>query len=437
MNVGFNFRSQDGDVAKEVLASDFGKLTITDEEKKDIGFITQEEEVYYAMYKGFSYNKLAGHKERIITKETLSQIDSDKNKLRVVVAEFDRMPLYFPVYLAEKLSLFSKRDLDISFVSTGGDDLTYNSLFSGSAQIGISDPIFSFSNGFATKGKIFGSLIDQVPVVAITIDPAVSINSKGDFKKYKIGSFQEFSTVNTVARYYLPDLEIKPFRHKEIINALKHREVDIAFVSLDFAYILKGVGGRIIHSLTEDFKEYLFTGLTVSDNLDPSFIPATEKFKAAIKEAVVSIYNFPEESRKIFEELFPDITDSTEFISSMKEFWHKKLDDIDNKEVLHAEKIWKKIHPELLKATSPNFIKLDKASKIILSLSTNKTCRQIPYCEDKMSLLIEESIALNKPLEVITFWGASDKKSLSETDYLVLDKIKDFSITGKIRENGQ
>jgi asparagine synthase (glutamine-hydrolysing) len=435
MNVGFNFRTQDGDVAKAVLESDFGKLIITEGEKKKMGFITKEEEIYYAMYKSFSYDKLADHKERIITKETLSQIDSDKNRLRVVVAEFDRMPIYFPVYLAEKLSLFSKYDLDISFVSTGGDDLTYNSLFSGSAQIGISDPIFSFSNGFATKGKIFGSLIDQVPVVAITIDPSIKIESKDDFKKYKIGSFQEFSTVNTIARYYLPGIEIKPIRYNEIINALKHREIDIAFVSLDYAFILKGVGGRILHSLTEDFKEHLFTGLTISDNLDPSFIPAIDKFKVAIKEAIVSIYNFPEESKKILEELFPDIIDSAEFLSSMKKLWHKKLDDIDNKEVLNAEKIWKKIHPELLKATSPNFIKLDEASKIILSLTNYKTSRQIPYREDRMSFLIEESLAAKKPLEVISFWGASDKKFLSETDYLVLDKIKEFCSKLKTENN--
>ena len=209
MNVGFNFRAQDGDVAKSVLASDFGKMTVSSEEKKELGLLTDEESVYYAMFKDFSYDKLVDHKKRIITKETLSQIDSDKDKLRVVVAEFDRMPLYFPVYLAEKLSLFSKRDLDVSFVSTGGDDLTYNSLFSGSAQIGISDPIFSFSNGFATKGKIFGSFINQVPVVAVAIDPAITIEGKDDFKKYKIGSFQVFSTVNTLVRYFCPTVKSK------------------------------------------------------------------------------------------------------------------------------------------------------------------------------------------------------------------------------------
>ncbi len=433
MNVGFNFRSQDGDVAKAVLASKFGTLTTSDSERKEIGLITQEEGIYYAMYKNFSFDKLVDHKKRIITKETLSQIDTDKSKLRIVVAEFDRMPLYFPVYLAEKLSLFSKRDLDISFVSTGGDDLTYNSLFSGSAQIGISDPVFSFSNGFSTKGKIFGSFINRVPVVAVVIDPSIVVDSKEDFKKYKVGSFQEFSTVNTVARFYLPDIDIKTFNHKEIIQALKHREIQIAFVSLDFAYTLQGIGGRIIHSLTEDFGDYLFTGLTISDNLDPSFIPATEKFKAAIKEAVVSIYNFPEESKAIFEGLFPDITHSAEFLVSMKEFWHKKLDDIQNNEVSNAQNVWKSIHPSLLEATSPSFVKLTKANEVIASLTTYKNSREIPYLEDKMTSLVQRSITEKKPLEVVTFWGASDKKELSETDQLVLDKVRDLGVM--LKEN--
>ncbi|MFK5173333.1 hypothetical protein ACI3QN_12540, partial [Propionibacterium freudenreichii] len=91
--------------------------------------------------------------------------------------------------LAEKMEFFSKHDLDVSFISTGGDDLTYNSLFSGSAQIGVFDPVFSFPNGFATKGKIFGSLINQVPVVAVAINPSIVILSKDDFKKYKVGSY--------------------------------------------------------------------------------------------------------------------------------------------------------------------------------------------------------------------------------------------------------
>ncbi len=428
MNVGFNFRSQDGDVAKEVIASEFGNLTVSDEEKKEIGFITQEEEIYYAMYKNFSYNKLAGHKERIVTKETLSQIDSDKSKIRMVIAEFDKMPMYFPLYLAEKLSFFQKHDLDISFISTGGDDLTYNSLFSGSAQIGVSDPVFSFSNGFATKGKIFGSLINQVPVVAIAIDPSISISSKDDFKKYKVGSFQEFSTVNTVARYHLPDIEIKTYNHKQIINALKDREIDIAFVSIDYAFISAKDEGRILYSLTEDFGDYLFTGLTVSDNLDPLFIPAIEKFKAAIKEAIVFITNFPDESREKFEALFPDISDSGLFISTMRKYWHKKLEEIENSEVSNAEKVWKKIHPALLKSNSANFIKLNEASQIISALATRKTSREIPYLEDKMSTLIQESLDNKKPLEIISFWGASDKGSLNDSDYSVLDKVKEFCL---------
>jgi|GEM_PF-1190683 len=435
MNVGFNFRTQDGDVAKGVIASEFGNLTVSDEEKKEIGFITQEEVIYYAMYKNLSYNKLVGHKERIVTKETLSQIDSDKSKLRVVVAEFDRMPIYFPLYLAEKTSLFSKHDLDVSFISTGGDDLTYNSLFSGSAQIGISDPVFSFSNGFSTKGKIFGSLINQVPVVAIAIDPSIAISSKDDFKKYKVGSFQEFSTVNTLARYYLPDIEIKTYGHKEIINALKHREIDIAFVSLDYAFILQGIGGKVLHSLTEDFGDYLFTGLTVSDNLDPSFLPAIEKFKAAIKEAIVFMTNFPEESRVKFEALFPDIADSKLFISTMRKYWHKKLEEIENSEISNAENVWKKIHPSLLKSNSASFVKLNEANKIISAIVTRKTSREIPYREDRMSTLIQESLDSKKPLEIISFWGASDKKSLNESDYSVLDKVKDFCLTLKNEYN--
>jgi asparagine synthase (glutamine-hydrolysing) len=426
MNVGFNFRTQDGDVAKAVLASSLGELTISDEEKREIGFVTHEEEVYYAMYKQFSYDKLVGHEKRIVTKETLSQIDTDKETIRIVAAEFDRMPLYFPVYLAEKLGLFSKRNLDVSFMSTGGDDLTYNSLFSGSAQIGISDPVFSFANAFATKGKIFGSLVNHAPVVAVSINPSITIGSKDDFKKYRVGSYQEFSTVNTLARVYLPDVEIRTFSHKDIVSALKRRDIDIAFVSLDFAYVLEGVGGRILTSLTDEFGPYLFTGLTVSDNLDPSFVPAIDMFKAAVKEAMVFLGNFPDESQQIFEMLFPDISDSTAFLASMKQFWHKKLDDIGDGEIAHAESAWAAVHPSLLDATYPSFVTQTKAGTIIASLAKRSMSREIPYREDRMATLIREALDADTPLSLMSFWGASDKEELTESDHQLLRKVEEI-----------
>lgn len=440
MNVGFNFRAQDGDVAKEVLNSKFGQLTISDEEKKEIGFITKEEEVYYAMYKDFSFNKLVDHKKRIVTKETLSQIDTDTKTTRIVVAEFDKMALYYPVYLAEKLELFSKRDLDVSFISTGGDDLTYNSIFSGSAQIGISDPVFSFSNNFSTKGKITASFINKIPIVAIAIDPKITITTKDDFKNYKIGSFQEFSTNNTLVRYYLPDIQIQVYPNKEIITALKHREIDIAFVTLDYAFSIQSLGGRIVHSLTEEIDQYLFTGFTISENLDPSFAPAIEKFNASIKEALVFIGNFPKESEEVFKTIFPDIFESKEFITTMKNFWHKKLDVIEAKEVSNAEKVWKTVHPNLLKKNSASFLKPSKAAEVIKNFTTLKNSREVPYLEDRMVNLVQHSIESKKPLEIFTFWGASDKDALSESDYLVLDKVKqlatnlktEFSIDTKI-----
>jgi hypothetical protein len=187
------------------------------------------------------------------------------------------------------------------------------------------------------------------------------------------------------------------------------------------------LGGRILHSLTEEFGQYLFTGLTVSDNLDSSFFPAIEKFKSAVKEAIVFINNFPQESQTKFEEIFPDISNGAEFLLFMKRFWHKKLDDIEAKEVSSAEKVWKTVHPSLLEAGTPSFVRLTEANRIIASFATSKTSREIPYLEDRMVTLVQESIDRKKPLEVISFWGASDKKNLSETDYLALDKVKEFA----------
>jgi asparagine synthase (glutamine-hydrolysing) len=427
MNVGFNFRTQDGDVAKEILNSKLNKLEISDFDKINLGLITREEEIYYSIYKNNGYAKLVNYDSRIVTKETLSQLDTGDGISRIVVAEFDKMPIYFPVYLAQKLELFSKRNLDVNFISTGGDDLTYNSLFSGSAQIGISDPVFSFSNMFNTKGKIFGSLINHVPVVAVTIEPTIIIDSKNDFKKYKLGSFQKYSTTNTLLEYILPNTEIKTFNHKEIVDALKQRQIDIAFVTLDYGYFIESLGGKIIYRFDQEFGEYLFTGLFISDNIDSIFISVVDKFKSAIKEAIVFIGNFREETLDKFEEIFPLMPNADKFISDMKKFWHKKLDEINENEMDKSKHVWSKVYPQLMKATTASFIKQTEVDKIIKKLTKQQISREVPYLEDKMVKLIEESILEKKPLNIITFWGASNKEELTESDFELLEKVNFIS----------
>lgn len=421
MNVGFNFRTQDGDVAKEVLASG-ATNSVSDAEVKKYGFLTEEEKIYFSLYKDFGYPKLKNNEHRIVTKETLSQIDSDKTTTRLIVAEFDKLPLYFPLYLGNSIGLYEKRKLAVDYISTGGDDLTYNALFSGSAQIGVSDPVFSFSKTFTTKGKIIAGLVDRIPLVAVTFDPAMIIEKRGDLNKYRVGSFQEFSTTHTLSAYFLASDKVIPFPHKELSQALTRRKVDVAIMTIDLALELVEKGGRIVYSFEDEYANYLFTGLTTCDNLDPSFAGALDKVVAVVRESITYIEHHPKEALTAFKKEFPSLLDHKRTLEALVKFWNKKM-DVDTAGVTNAERAWDKVHPELLKTGHAQFFKVRPEDKVVSLLSRGTVSRDIPHQEDRLSLIVRECMAKNEPIPVVMFWGASDKKETTNADIEALDKL--------------
>ena len=428
MNVGYNFRSQDGDVAKAVLS--YKKASLDKKTREKYGFLTDEELVYFDTYKTFKFDKLFNNWQRIITKETLSKIDENPNEIRILVAEFGRLPLYFPVYLASRLKIYKKHKLDVDFITSGGDDLTYNSLLSGSAQIGIADPIFTFTENFTTKGKIIGQLVGKVPIVAVTLNPSIKLTQINDLEKYKIGTFQEYSTTNTLMKELLPTKELIPIKYSEITQALKDRKIDIGIMTPDLAYDLMGKGGHIVYKFEDKFGDYLFTGVTICDNLDPRFHPAIKSFLASIKESVNLIKKNKKEAFAQFKAEFPEMLNHEEMFDYLLHFWNKKL-TISESGIKRAKHTWQKVYPWLLKSNMPQFIKPRTEDKIIKILSDRDISRDIPYMEDKMADIISQNISEKTPISLVGFWGASDKHKFDEKDNDAINKFK--SLTSEIR----
>ncbi len=424
MNVGFNFRTQDGDVAKAVLSENKGKLDYPT--KQRYGFLTEEELVYFNKYKNLKFNKLHKNYHRIITKETLSTIDDKPGEYRMLVAEFSRMPLYFPAYLAAKLGYYKKHKLDIDFISSGGDDLTYNSLMSGSAQIGIADPVFSFASNFKTKGKIVGQLIGRVPVVAVTLDPNIKIKKLDDFYNYKIGTYQEFSTTNTLAKKILPNKKFIPIKSNALVKALKERKVDIGIMTVDYALDLVGRGGHIVYSFEDYFRDYLFTGITICDNLDPKFQPAIISFVSALKETINFIKKNKIKALKYFTNEFPTMLNHDVMFNELIKFWDKKL-KINSAGIENARQAWYKIYPWLMRASLPQFIKPSIADEILKLFNQRNISRDVPYKEDEIAFAINQFVLKNKPIDLVGFWGASDKLKIDEKDLAALKKFQQLN----------
>ena len=424
MNVGSNYKSEDGEVAKAVMNN--SKTDLSRDILNKYKIKTNEEKYYLNKFKEFSFTKLVNSEKRLVVKDNLNDLyKSDKTK--ILVAEFDRLALYFPVYFAAENNFFQLHKLDIDFISTGGDDKTYASLVNTSAQIGLSDPMFAmFENKEGVKGEIIAELVNKSPNLAVAINPNVSIKSLNDFKNYKIGTFEKYSTTNTIVNYILPKgTDILAFEHGQVIQKLVDRVIDVAVVLPEQAINLELVGGKIIYDFKSDLPKFLFTGFTIANTLEPKYKKALKSFIIAVRESVRYIYKNKDEAYKKFIKLFPELKEPEKVFVEYLRVWSTNLktekDDYNN-----AHKSWRFNYPELLKNYQPYFRNFSVADPIIEKINSSRFRRDYPFLEDKIEKNILESLETKKPLKLFGFWGASSKKAVDNNDIETINYFKEY-----------
>ena len=424
MSVGFNYKTQDGEIFQAVMKNK--SVSLSNSIKKQYGFITKEEELYYQIYADYKFDKLDQNWVRIVTKDNLTRIHKSSKK-RLLVAEFGKLPIYFPMYFGAKKDIYGQHKLDIEFISTGGDDLTYNSLMNGSAQVGIADPIFTFTdNKYKIKGKIVGQLIGKVPLFGVALNPSIKINNLSELKDFSVGTFQKFSTTNTIMKELLPEKEFIPINNTKILESLKNRDFDIAVVTAGYAYDLLAKGGHIVFNLEQKYGDYLFTGVSVSDNLDKEHLDAVKVFNIALKESINYIRKNKREALLIFRKEFPHLLDPEPLFDYLISIWNTKL-SINANGLKRATHTWKTVYPWLLKANSPQFIEPRKSDQIISIFNKRNVSRDIIYKEDLLAKTVQNNIKTKTPVHLVGFWGASDKEVVDNNDINALKKFEEIN----------
>lgn len=419
MNVGYNFKSGDGDVAAVAgkRATSLDKKTL-----KKYGLETAEEQYYFQKYQEFGFDKLAGDEQRIVIKDTLHSLSTSRRH-RLVVAEFDKLALYFPVYFAAQKKFFELHGLEVDFIATGGDDNTYSALLNNSAQIGLADPLFAMFDGMKAvgKGEIFGELVHSTPIVAVALNPAIRIDKPDDLLHYKLGSFQKYSTTHTVVQSLLPTAEIHTCSHRDVIAKLVDRSIDIALVLAEFAIDLEARGGRILYEFAPQMPHYLFTGFTHAGSLEPRHKKKLPSFTAAVRESLRYMVRHPEEAVKAFHKLFPEIEHPEKVIDYYRKFWIGNL-KVVHEDYLKSHAVWKRSYPEILKQHEPYFKGHSPADAVLEVINSRHFRREYPFLEDRLKLKIERQ----EPLHFVGFWGASSKTGLNRHDTDTITHLYDW-----------
>lgn len=415
MNVGYSYESQGGDIAKLFIKDKNAADRTEAIDRFDIK--TPEERYYVQKYLDFGFQKLAGSENRAIVKDNLYKLNPSKTH-RFVVAEFDKLALYFPLYLAAVTKKFKIRNLDVEFISTGTDDSTYASLCNNSAQIGLADPLFAMFDNLANreeKGEIIGQMVGSAPVVAVAINPAIAIESMADFSRYKVGTFPKFTTTHTILSSTIGK-DIETFEHSRVVEALENRRIDIAVVLAEQALDLQARGGRIVFNFAEAFPHYFFSGFTISGQLDHRHRKHLPAFISAVREAMSWMKHHKPRALNIFRELFPEIHDPEAVIQFYEKMWVSNL-KVNHDHYLKSHEVWRKMYPDVLKSHTP-FFRSPSSSDPILEIITNrKFRREYPFLEDALRQKIERAV----PIHMVGFWGASDKEKVDKHDVTTID----------------
>ncbi len=192
---------------------------------------------------------------------------------KVTIAQFGHVFLYLPLYVAKEKGFFAEQGLDVTLVSTGGDDKTFAAVASGSAQFGVADPVFTaIAREQGKGGKVIASLVNGVPFWGVTYRKDVSpIDSPAGFAGLRIATYPSPSTNYAVMANALKQASatdkatIVQGAFGTLLALLKADKADVAMELEPVASIAVKDGARVIYSAARRFNDFAFTGITTTD----------------------------------------------------------------------------------------------------------------------------------------------------------------------------
>jgi NitT/TauT family transport system substrate-binding protein len=234
-------------------------------------------------------------------------------KQTVTIAQAGDFYLYAPLYIAVDKGYFAAKGLDVSIVSTGGDEKTWAAVIAGSAQFGVADPTFVvIASQRGQPGRVISTVVNGVPFWGITKNPTIPvINKPSDLANYTVATFPSPSTAYTLQRRMFEMAGLAPkIRQGAFGTLLALTETGQADIALELEPNVSraiGNGYRIVYSLSQVYGEFTMTGLTTT----PEYIQSNPQIVAGIveglRESLDFLHQHTEESADLLGKRFPEI----------------------------------------------------------------------------------------------------------------------------------
>jgi len=238
---------------------------------------------------------------------------SQKNEsTKVTIAQTGDFFLYAPIYLALDAGFFGQAGLDVTIVSTGGDEKSWAAVLSGSASFAVSDPTFiAVSADKGVPGKIVASIVNGVPFWGITYDSISAFSSSGDLSGHVVGTFPSPSTAYTLQKKMFEDAGLEPNIREgafgTIIAMLKSGEVDIGLeLEPNVSQAIQN-GARLVYSMAPIYGDFAITGLTTTPKIIEEQSGVVEGIVCSIQKAMLFAREQQDSALVLLSKRFPEI----------------------------------------------------------------------------------------------------------------------------------
>ncbi len=242
-----------------------------------------------------------------------SQETASSNVRKVVVAQAGDFFLYAPLYIAADAGFFSNLRLDVSLVSTGGDEKTWAAVIGGSASFGVADPSFvAIADSRGQQGRVIASIVNGVPFWGITFKKAIQpFTDPKALAPYSVATFPSPSTAYTLQKRMFIEAGLPPSIREgafgTLIAMLKGDKADIALELEPNVSQAVSEGGRVLYSMPQRYGDFAITGLMTTPKILSTQTDVVRDVVCALQQALDYARKNPDESLQLLAKRFPEI----------------------------------------------------------------------------------------------------------------------------------
>lgn len=236
---------------------------------------------------------------------------------KITIAQYGDVFVYAPLYIAKDAGLFAKRGLDVSLVSTGGDEKTWAAVISGSASFGVADPTFvAISDTRGQPGRVIASIVNGVPFWGITFKKDIRpFAEPKELDGYTVATFPAPSTAYTLQRKMFMQAGLTPKIREgafgTLITMLRTGQADIALELEPNVSQAESDGARVVYSMPQIYGDFALTGLTATPESLARDPDLARNVVCGLQMALDYAHRDPDAALKILTQRFPEIKPET------------------------------------------------------------------------------------------------------------------------------